>query len=179
MQSLDLFFQLFLLAFTSADIIFYKFSEHYSTLSQKISDFRHKFSFFNSQGRCLFISPWIEVHQKRLFMVGKLLQEPLGAVSTLVNSQNIFCSCWENALSYFVKHIKFLRWSKNQTKLSQKKLRNMTINLPSYISSMLTLILLGSFFINFVVVAKAQTFANCMNRENLTLFLCSISQRLI
>ena len=31
------------------------------------------------------ISPWIEVNQKRLFMLAKRLKEPLDAVSTLVN----------------------------------------------------------------------------------------------
>ena len=146
-QSLDLLF-LFLLAFTSADIIFHKFLELHSTLSEK--KFSLQIFFFNRftetpyplknqnllsmtkvfcqcsltyhgfsrllcydddrknqnsrtntsiqlsliPGRCLQISPWIEVSQKHLSMVGKLLQEPHDAVSTLVNEQNIFCSRW-------------------------------------------------------------------------------------
>ena len=48
--------------------------------------------------------------------------------------------------------LRFSRRCKNQTaKSSQKKLQNMTINLPSYIFRAHTLILLTSFFIHFVV----------------------------
>ena len=47
--------------------------------------------------------------------------------------------------------LRFLSCCKNQTtKLSQKKLQNMTVNLPSYIFRVHTLILLASFFIHFV-----------------------------
>ena len=44
-KPLDLLFLLLLLAFTSADINFYKFLEPHSTLSEKKNC--HKFSFFN------------------------------------------------------------------------------------------------------------------------------------
>ena len=40
------YFLLFFLAFTSADMIFYRFLEFHSILSES-KDFRHKFSFFN------------------------------------------------------------------------------------------------------------------------------------
>ena len=51
-----------------------------------------------------------------------------------------------------LKHIKISTQCKKQTaKWSRKKLLNMTINLPSYIFRVHTMILLGSFFIHFVV----------------------------
>ena len=89
---------------------------------------------FNSRvARCFHISPWIEVSQKHLFMVGKFLQEPLDAVSILADSKNA-----------------------KTTKLFQKKLQNTTINLPSCIFRVHTLILLASFFIHFAVVNFCQ-----------------------
>ena len=72
-----------------------------------------------------------------------------------------------------LKHIKIFETLENQTtKLSKKKLQNMTIDLPSYIFRVHTLILLASFFIHFVF---SSFLFNCMNRERLTLFVCSIS----
>ena len=51
-----------------------------------------------------------------------------------------------------LKHINISTQCKKQTaKWSRKKLLNMTINLPSYIFRVHTMILLGSFFIHFVV----------------------------
>ena len=51
-----------------------------------------------------------------------------------------------------LKHIKISTQCKKQTaKWSRKKLLNMTIILPSYIFRVHTMILLGSFFIHFVV----------------------------
>ena len=48
-----------------------------------------------------------------------------------------------------------MRRCKNQTtKLSQRKLQNTTINLPSYLFRVHTLIALASFFIHFVVVVN-------------------------
>ena len=46
-QSVDLLFLVVLRAFTSADIIFHKFLELQSTLSEKKKDFHQKVSFFN------------------------------------------------------------------------------------------------------------------------------------
>ena len=58
-----------------------------------------------------------------------------------------------------------MRRCENQiTKSSQKKLQNTTINFPSYILRIHTLILLASFL-------RLLTFANCISRERLTLFL--------
>ena len=58
-----------------------------------------------------------------------------------------------------------MSWCENQiTKSSQKKLQNTTINFPSYILRVHTLILLASFL-------RLLTFANCISRERLTLFL--------
>ena len=76
-QSLDL---LFLVVFISFYISRYHFSQVFRTsfniIWKKI--FVTNFPFLTdslnpSQGRCLPVSPWIEVSQKRLFMVGKLL----------------------------------------------------------------------------------------------------------
>ena len=51
-----------------------------------------------------------------------------------------------------LKHIKISTQCKKQTaKWSRKRLLNMTIHLPSYMFRVHTLILLGSFFIHFIV----------------------------
>ena len=51
-------------------------------------------------------------------------------------------------------------------KSSQKKLQNMTINLPSYIFTAHTLILLASFFMHFVVDNKVHDLCYEVKFEN-------------
>ena len=71
------------------------------------------------------------------------------------------------------KHIKIFKMvQKSNKKLSQKKLQHMTINFHSYIHIQGQYFYTTGFFFNSFY---CWTFANCINREELTLFLCSVS----